>query len=267
MIKRLKKGNGVFLYGTFMLLLIYALTIGIIQTYAIRQMGLKTQNAADSVADGVAVYMTQHQSATYSEAAKQADYIKDLLVDKTGIDIIDVSIDQKEFEDSKIKVTLSAGQWYLPSLASIQWDQNETKYQIQKTATTQFTSGAFGTGGSAQGQAVVAFALQWVGNPYVWSGNSLTNGIDCSHFVWQCLMHCGLYSGPYTTSAGWRGLGSPVSSLTDAQAGDIICYQGHVAIYDGNGMIVEAKGSKWGITHDRAANCRPILAIRRFTTD
>lgn len=61
MIKRLKKGNGVFLYGTFMLLLIYALTIGIIQTYAIRQMGLKTQNAADSVADGVAVYMTQHQ--------------------------------------------------------------------------------------------------------------------------------------------------------------------------------------------------------------
>ncbi|MFR3808707.1 MAG: hypothetical protein ACLTX3_07085 [Lachnospiraceae bacterium] len=86
----------------------------------------------DSVADGVAVYMTQHQSATYSEVAKQADYIKGLLVDKTGIDIIDVSIDQKEFEDSKIKVTLSAGQWYLPSLASIQWDQNETKYQIQK---------------------------------------------------------------------------------------------------------------------------------------
>lgn len=71
----------------------------------------------------------------------------------------------------------------------------------------------------------------------------------------------------HTTSAGWRGLGSPVSSLTDAQAGDIICYQGHVAIYDGTGMIVEAKGSKWGITHDRAANCRPILAIRRFTTD
>ncbi|MFR3808708.1 MAG: NlpC/P60 family protein [Lachnospiraceae bacterium] len=91
--------------------------------------------------------------------------------------------------------------------------------------------------------------------------------MDCSHFVWQCLMHCGLYSGPYTSSAGWRGLGSPVSSLADAQAGDIICYQGHVAIYDGNGMIVEAKGSKWGITHDRAMNCRPILAIRRFTTD
>lgn len=79
-----------------MLLLIYALTIGIIQTYAIRQMGLKTQNAADSVADGVAVYMTQHQSATYSEAAKQADYIKGLLVDKTGIDIIDVSIKEQK---------------------------------------------------------------------------------------------------------------------------------------------------------------------------
>lgn len=250
-----------------MLLLIYALTIGIIQTYAIRQMGLKTQNAADSVADSVAVYMTQHSSATFAEASKQADYIKGLLVDNTGINIVDVTLDQKEFEDSKIKVTLSAGQWYLPSLASVKWDKNTTSYQIQKTATTEFTSGGFGYGGTAQGQAVVAFAIQWVGNPYVWGGNSLTNGIDCSHFVWQCLMHCGLYSGPYATSAGWRSLGSPVASLSDAQAGDIICYQGHVAIYDGNGMIVEAKGSKWGITHDRAANCRPILAIRRFTTD
>ena len=51
------------------------------------------------------------------------------------------------------------------------------------------------------------------------------------------------------------------------QAGDVLCYAGHVAIYDGNGMIVEAKNETAGITHDRSADCRPILAIRRFTTD
>ena len=64
---------------------------------------------------------------------------------------------------------------------------------------------------------------------------------------------------------GWRSLGQPVASLSEARAGDVICYSGHVAIYDGYGGIVEAKGSQWGITHDRSADCKTILAIRRFT--
>ena len=115
------------------------------------------------------------------------------------------------------------------------------------------------------GSAIVAYEDQFVGNPYVWGGNSLTNGIDCSHFVWQVLKNTGAYSGGYTTSAGWRSLGKPVSSLSEARAGDVICYSGHVAIYDGYGGIVEAKGSKWGITHDRRADHTTILAIRRFT--
>lgn len=55
-LKRLRRGNGVFIYGCFMLLLIYALVIGVIQTYAIRQMALKAQNAVDSIADGVWVF-------------------------------------------------------------------------------------------------------------------------------------------------------------------------------------------------------------------
>lgn len=92
----------------------------------------------------------------------------------------------------------------------------------------------------------------------------MTNGIDCSHFVYQVLKNCGVYSGGYETSAGWRDNGTKVSSLSAAQAGDVICYSGHVAIYDGNGYLVEAKGSKWGITHDRKATYSTILAIRRF---
>lgn len=131
------------------------------------------------------------------------------------------------------------------------------------------SSGSSSNSGSSSsgvsGSAIVAYADQFVGNPYVWGGNSLTNGIDCSHFVWQVLKNTGAYSGGYTTSAGWRSLGKPVSSLSQARAGDVICYSGHVAIYDGYGGIVEAKGSKWGITHDRRADHTTILAIRRFT--
>lgn len=267
-LKRLRRGNGVFIYGCFMLLLIYALVIGVIQTYAIRQMALKAQNAVDSISDGVAIYMIQNDGASYQEAYTQAEKLKKLLQSKTNIDIVDLQMDADAFEKNKIRVTLSVGQWYLPSLASIHWDQNNTKYQIQKTATTEFIfSNSYGTGATAQGTTIVQFALQWVGNPYVWGGNSLTNGIDCSHFVWQCLTHCGVYNGPYATSGEWRSLGQPVADLAHAKAGDVLCYAGHVAIYDGNGMIVEAKNETAGITHDRSADCRPILAIRRFTTD
>lgn len=117
---------------------------------------------------------------------------------------------------------------------------------------------------TSAGSDIVAYADQFVGNPYVWGGDSLTNGIDCSHFVWRVLLNTGHYTRSYMTSSGWRTAGMPVASLSEAVAGDIICYDGHVAIYDGNGMIVEAKGRKWGITHDRRADHATILAIRRF---
>ena len=119
--------------------------------------------------------------------------------------------------------------------------------------------------GAGSGSDIVAYADQFVGCPYVWGGSSLTEGCDCSHFVWLVLMNCGVYSGDYLTSGEWAYAGSPVSSLADARAGDIVVYSGHVAIYDGAGMIVEAKGSAWGITHDRNVTCKPIVAIRRFT--
>lgn len=130
--------------------------------------------------------------------------------------------------------------------------------------TSSSSSESYKPGGKS-GYEIVAYADQFVGNPYVWGGNSLTNGIDCSHFVYQVLKNCGVYSGGYVTSSGWRTKGRAVSSLSEAKAGDVLCYSGHVAIYDGHGGIVEAKGAKWGITHDRSANYKTILAIRRFT--
>lgn len=117
------------------------------------------------------------------------------------------------------------------------------------------------------GEGVIRFADQFLGNPYIWGGNSLTHGIDCSHFVYQILSRCGVYDGTYTTSYGWRYIGEEVTSLEEAQAGDVVCYDGHVALYDGAGGIVEAKGRKWGITHDRSVDCEEILTIRRLISD
>ena len=114
------------------------------------------------------------------------------------------------------------------------------------------------------GSNIVSYANQFVGNAYVWGGNSLTNGVDCSHFVYNVLKNTGAYSGGYSTSGGWAHKGTAVSSLSEAQAGDVIVYSGHVAIYDGNGGIVEAQNPDAGVTNNRSATSSEIVAIRRF---
>lgn len=130
------------------------------------------------------------------------------------------------------------------------------------------SSGSYYTGGSssyaapsgAGGSAVVSYASQFVGNPYVYGGSSLTNGTDCSGFV------MGVYSAfgvglPHSSSA-MRSVGYGVD-VNSMQAGDIVCYSGHVGIYTGNGTIVNALNSSSGITYTNV-NYSPILAVRRI---
>ena len=120
---------------------------------------------------------------------------------------------------------------------------------------------------SSDGQKIVDYALNFVGNPYVWGGSSLTRGCDCSHFVYLVLKDVGAYNGSYTTSSNWNNLGKKVEGgLSNAQAGDIVVYSGHVGIYDGKGKLVEAKGKRWGITNDRSPqSCsHQLLGVRRF---
>jgi len=124
-----------------------------------------------------------------------------------------------------------------------------------------------GSGGGANpgyatnvsGGSVVSYACQFVGNPYVWGGTSLTQGADCSGFVMSVFAHFGI-SLPHS-SAALQGCGKEVS-YANAQPGDLICYSGHVGIYMGGGMIVHAQSAAVGITTSSAAY-RTIVTVRR----
>lgn len=113
---------------------------------------------------------------------------------------------------------------------------------------------------AGSGQAVVDYACQFIGNPYVWGGTSLTNGADCSGFVQSVYKHFGV-SLP-RTSGEMRGAGTGVS-YSEAVPGDIICYDGHVGIYMGDGQIVNAINSAKGIGI-LSATYTNIVTVRRI---
>lgn len=114
--------------------------------------------------------------------------------------------------------------------------------------------------GSGTGSDIAQYACQFVGNPYVPGGTSLTNGADCSGFT-QSVYRVYGYSLPRNSSSQ-RSAGREVS-YEEAQPGDLICYAGHVAIYLGNGRIVHASSVKTGIKYGYATY-KPILSVRRI---
>ena len=127
--------------------------------------------------------------------------------------------------------------------------------------TTTDTASSTTTSSCSGGSSVVDYAKQFVGNPYVWGGTSLTSGADCSGFVQSVYNNFGV-SLP-RTSYEQQNAGREVS-YSEAQPGDLICYGGHVAIYMGNGKIVHASNSRDGIKVSDNAAYRTILSVRRL---
>ena len=114
--------------------------------------------------------------------------------------------------------------------------------------------------GSAKGQSVADYAMNFIGNPYVFGGTSLTNGADCSGFVQSVYKNFGVTLPRSSTDQRSAGMGV---SYTEAQPGDIICYAGHVGIYIGNNQIVHASSPTTGIKVGNATY-RSILSVRRI---
>ncbi len=117
------------------------------------------------------------------------------------------------------------------------------------------------TADAQSGQTVADYALQFLGNPYVYGGTSLTKGADCSGFVQSVYANFGVKLP--RTSSEQRSAGYAVDGIANAQAGDLVCYSGHIGIYIGDGKIVHASSAKTGIITSRA-DYRKILAVRRI---
>ena len=134
------------------------------------------------------------------------------------------------------------------------------KSSSSSSSGSSYASASSYSGTGSKGQQIANYACQFIGNPYVPGGTSLTNGADCSGFVWRVYKEFG-YSVP-RTSYSLRSHGTEVS-YSDAQPGDVVCYAGHVGIYIGNGQIVHASTQKTGIKITKATY-REILSVRRI---
>lgn len=144
---------------------------------------------------------------------------------------------------------------------SDEYDDEGNRIDSGDSSDSEDDSNYNGYNSSGSGSSVVDYATQFVGNPYVWGGTSLTNGADCSGFVQSVYNKFGV-SLP-RTSYEQQNAGREVS-YSEAQPGDLICYGGHVAIYMGNGKIVHASNSRDGIKVSDNAAYRTILSVRRL---
>lgn len=165
-----------------------------------------------------------------------------------------VEAESKEEEEARLEKERKAREEANAAAARAQAARGGSSYRPENPVTQASGSGA--------GTDVANYALQFVGNPYVYGGTSLTNGADCSGFVMSVYANFGV-SLPHSSAAD-RNVGYDVGGIDNAQPGDIVCYSGHVGIYIGNGQIVHASTSKTGIIVSNATYRQPLCVRRIF---
>lgn len=138
----------------------------------------------------------------------------------------------------------------------------------KESAKGELLKGISQSGESNQANNIVSYAKQFLGNPYVYGGNSLTNGVDCSGFTSQIYKQFGV-SLSRSSASQYANDGSSVS-ISEARAGDLIFYGysgsvSHVAMYIGNGQVIHANDPKSGICIGDAfrSSGKPIIGVKR----
>ena len=189
--------------------------------------------------DGDPIYRIIGQEATQTEVAATPDEEE-------------TTVEYARDEDGDIIYDDEGDPVYTTTTTSSASSESTSTYSESTTSSSS---------GSSSGSSVVDYATQFVGNPYVWGGTSLTNGADCSGFVQSVYSNFGV-SLP-RTSYEQQNAGYEVS-YADAQPGDLICYGGHVAIYMGDGKIVHASNARDGIKISDNAAYRTIVSVRRL---
>lgn len=144
-----------------------------------------------------------------------------------------------------------------------QTQANNTQRVVQQPKVEEKVQSS--VGGSAKGQNIANFALNFVGNPYVWGGTSLTRGCDCSGFAMSVYANFGI--GLNRTSRAQAGNGYAVG-MNELQPGDLVFYAAngrsisHVAIYIGGGRVVHASTPRTGIIVSSVYHQSPYCARR-----
>ena len=205
----------------------------------------------------VQLAQAKQEAAVYkANIKKQNDEIKKLEA-ATAAKQSEIDAAKKAEEEAR-KAQELALQKQAPESGSSSGSSSSSSSSGSKSSS--YASAASYSGSGSKGQQIANYACQFIGNPYVPGGTSLTEGADCSGFVWRVYKDFG-YSVP-RTSYSLRSYGTEVS-YSDAQPGDVVCYAGHVGLYIGNGQIVHASTQKTGIKITNATY-KEILSVRRI---